>query len=679
MKKIILLLGVVSFFLNVNAQSYDWGALFGGLQSDEGRNVKIDNNGNIYCVGTFKGTVDFDPGPGAFSLTSNGLADIFVMKLYANGNLAWVKKLGNNYDEYSSLLAIDVNSNVFIIGTYSGTIDVDPGVGVYNLTGSSSCSFLLKLDSVGDFVWAMNQDFSNGLGAAQISIDSKKSLVMCGYFYGTVDFDPGPNVFNLSVNGDSDMFILKLDNNGGFIDAWNIGGTGFERPVSMCLDHEDNMYITGHFNFPADMDPGTGVVTLNHNNAKDVFIAKYDSVCNIAWAKSIGGIDDDAGSVVQVDAVGNVYLLGSFYDTLDCDPGVSVYEIVSTGSLNYFVSKLNPNGNFVWAYGLGDPNCDPANSMKVDPVGNVYISGGFNNVFDFGFGNPYNLVSSGGNDVYVVKFDTNGAVVWTRNFGGGSTWPSDGSRALALDNDGNIVITGYVGIEADLDPGPGGSIYTTAGDIDAFVVKLNPCPENTSTMVETACSSFNFFGMELTASGNYTHPIMLPNGCDSIVRLDLTIVSVDTSVIQNGNELVSNAIGATYQWIDCGNANMPVVGAIGQSFSPLVNGDYAVVVTTNGCTDTSACYSVNNVRFDELEAETKINVSLNHRATMLMVTSSKTLSNIEIYNNTGQLLVKITCSSFCKNIDVSALAPGNYFVRVVSKRKVWVEKIVVVR
>ncbi len=115
----------------------------------------------------------------------------------------------------------------------------------------------------------------------------------------------------------------------------------------------------------------------------------------------------------------------------------------------------------------------------------------------------------------------------------------------------------------------------------------------------TACNGYMTpSGTILTATGMYQDIISNVAGCDSIIDIDLTIVNVDTTVSFNGVTLTSNSASGTYQWVDCGNAYAPISGEINQSFTPTVNGIYAVVVT-DACTDTSACYVIDNVGIND--------------------------------------------------------------------------------
>ncbi|MEA3444802.1 MAG: T9SS type A sorting domain-containing protein [Bacteroidota bacterium] len=683
MKNTSILFGLLLITTSLFAQSFDWAAGMGGAGDERGKHIAVDAAGNVYTVGEFELTVDFDPGPAVYELTSNGSKDIFISKFDANGNFIWVKIIGNGYGNSASSFCIDTNANILITGGFIGTMDFDPGPGVSNLVATSGedC-FIVKLNSSGNFVWAKSIDGTNTISGHCIETDANRNIYVSGQFAGTTDFDPGPNVYNLTDAGGSDMFIVKLDSSGNFMWAKNVGGADAESPSSMILDAVGNIYITGQFSGNTDFDPGTGVLVLPWNGWQDIFISKFDTVGNIVWAKGMGGADDDAGISIDVDVAGNVFFVAEFCDTIDCDPGPSVFNLVSNSSTNVFVSKFDAAGNFVLAKNLGKLTISNGKSMEIGSAGNIYVTGDFQDTTDFGQGNAsYNLISNGSNDIFIVKLNTNGNFVWTRNMGGGSFWPADRGYALTLDPSGNIYATGFFGIEADLDPGPGVENLSSAGLIDVFVVKLNPCPDNTNTITETACFSFDFYGTEITTSGIYNHPIMTTEGCDSVIRLNLTINIVDTSLTQNANTLQSNAVGATYQWIDCANGNTIIAGATSQSYTSTVNGSFAVIVNENGCTDTSACYTISNIGIDKLINE---NFSLfpNPAKDKLIISSSSEtipIARIEIYNLSGQLLRNTSINKKQGTIDVSDLPPGNYFIRAIGNCDVWVKKIVVLR
>jgi hypothetical protein len=130
-----------------------WAKGLGGTGNDYGASITVDSSGNVYAIGKYVGTVDFDPGAGTFNLTSAGGGDIFVTKLDSSGNFVWARSMGGTGNEAGNSLALDSNSNVYLTGKFVGTADFDPGAGTFNLisTGSDDI-FVSKLDSDGNWV-----------------------------------------------------------------------------------------------------------------------------------------------------------------------------------------------------------------------------------------------------------------------------------------------------------------------------------------------------------------------------------------------------------------------------------------------------------------------------------------------------------------------------------------------
>ena len=198
--------------LNVSGD-FVWARSAGSAGTDEGFAVTTDASENVYITGSYDGTVDFDPGPLTFNLTSKGNGDIFVEKLDANGNFVWANSMGGASYEAGMAISSDTVGDVYITGEFEGVADFDPGPATFNLTSKSGQDiFIQKLATNGDFLWAK----LIGGGAAW---DQARSIVavpsgdiyVTGIYGDTVDFDPGPATFNITSNGQIDYFVLKLD------------------------------------------------------------------------------------------------------------------------------------------------------------------------------------------------------------------------------------------------------------------------------------------------------------------------------------------------------------------------------------------------------------------------------------------------------------------------------------
>lgn len=186
----------------------------GGTTSDNGNSVAVDASGNVYLAGDFSGTADFDPGAGAFNLTSAGQADIFVSKLDASGNFVWARGMGGTGIDIASMIKLDASGNIHINGGFEVTADFDPGAGTFNLTSAGNEDvFISKLDASGNFVYAVRLGGTLGEVATSIAVDVSGNIYSTGGFEGTADFDPGAGIFNITVAGDLDVYVHKMSQN----------------------------------------------------------------------------------------------------------------------------------------------------------------------------------------------------------------------------------------------------------------------------------------------------------------------------------------------------------------------------------------------------------------------------------------------------------------------------------
>lgn len=234
-------------------------------------------------------------------------------------------------------------------------------------------------------------------------MDSSGNVYTTGLFTGTADLDPGTGIANLIGTVGDSTFVSKLDASGNFIWAKGIGGTS----NGISVDGSGNVYITGSFLSTTDFDPGTGTTSLTSAGGRDIFISKLDAGGNFAWAKRIGGSLDDQATGISVDSSGNIVTTGVFTGTVDFDPGTDTTNLVGTGGNDIFVSKLDTNGNSVWAKRLGGTGDDQAAGISVDSSGNVYTTGFFDRTADFDPGaGTMNLTIVGlSSDVFVSKLE----------------------------------------------------------------------------------------------------------------------------------------------------------------------------------------------------------------------------------------------------------------------------------
>lgn len=699
------------FFLakyNYNGE-YIWAKSFIGTTVNQRIGIATDAACNIYITGSFEGTVDFDPNAGIDTLVSNGYSDIFLAKYDQNGNYIWSKNIGGQDIDRSNGIALDGSGNLYITGQFRNTVDFDPGIGTASLSAPSSFDadiFLAKYDAGGNYLWARNMG-GNGsdLGEA-LAVSSSGYIYLTGNFMDTADFDPGANTSNLIASGLLDVFVAKYDSNGDYIWAKSIKGTGPNdaNGSSLALGEMDNIFLTGRFKGTADFDPGVGVANVTSNGGYDIYLARFDSSGNYLWAKSFGSTGTvERGSSLAIDNSGGLYLTGSFQSTVDFDPGPGTANLTATpGFVDAFFVQFDDMNNFVFAKQFSRSNSE---SLTLDALGNIYLTGRFSGTPDFDPGvNTFNLTSNGATDIFMLKLGYGCAVAvtftqtacdsFTFN---NTTYTNTGNYAdtfLTASNCDSIVILSLTINHSTQNPVVSGVFcdsatfngitYTSSGTYVQQYINASGCDSNfiyditigqsaQSQISHTACGSYVFNGSNYTTSGMYTDTFSNSTGCDSIVMLDLTINHVNTAVIKNGSTLTAHT-SDTYQWINCDPKGI-IPGATGQSFTASENGAYAVIVSKDGCTDTSDCIQVDNITSIEgLKAFPQHIIIYPSPANKSGVTiqSSAHLSNvtIKISDLAGRVLTEHhnkSGTSFFVNLE--AYTPGLYLIEIVDDTK----------
>lgn len=460
--------------------NFGWAKQIGGANNNQSFSVAVDKNGNVYTTGIFQGQVDFDPGPGTFYLNSDGGSiDIFISKIDALGNFIWAKRIGGSSFDYSYSIAISVSGDIYSTGYFVGSSDFDPGLSNFILTASGTANlFISKLDPDGNFIWAKQiggKTTYDPIYGFSIALDAQENVYTTGQFNGTVDFDPGNSLFELTSSGISGIFVSKLNSDGNFIWANQMsGGDGDNYGISIAVDVNGNVYTLGNFNGKIDFDPGPGVYNLTAA-LREIFICKFNSNGNLIYAQhrgSAGG--DNFGNSLVLDNQGNVYFAGKYSGIVDFDPGISTYNLISNfGTFDAFISKLDPQGNLVWAYGLGGDFDQGANAITLDKDGNLYVAGFFNFSTDFDPGpatfilTPVNSLSA--SDIFISKFDPSGKFLWAGQIGGSQ---NKNVSSISSNSNGDIYITGNFTGTTDFDPSFGIYNQISTGNNDIFLLKL---------------------------------------------------------------------------------------------------------------------------------------------------------------------------------------------------------------
>ncbi len=370
------------------------------------QSIKVDSALNIFVVGGFAGTADFDPGPGTFFLSSSGGNDAFILKLDANGNFLWARKAGAsvNSDEFMDI-DIDKNGTIYLVGTFVGTVDFDLGAGINNLISSGRDGFILKVDSVLNFVWIKKIGGSSTDNLQQIELDDNGNIYVSGSVSATADLDPGAGVFNVTAFGGTDNFVSKFDTSGNFIWCRQFGTIYTDWGIKIAND-STGIVGAGYFEDTLFIDPNNANIKLNSAGAQDIFVFRLNSNGNFVWQKRIGGQQSDFCYSMDLDLTGNVYFNGIFQNTVDFDPGFGIYNLVAGGSNDGYLCKLDYLGNFIWGgqfkAAFGSWVSYP--SLVATGSNDIYSIGSFAGTADIDITSGIsNFTSLGSDDAFVTR------------------------------------------------------------------------------------------------------------------------------------------------------------------------------------------------------------------------------------------------------------------------------------
>ncbi len=517
-----------------------WAYGIGGSGSDRGLKVTTDKQGDVYVMGYFSGTVDFDPGSGNATRTSEGSVDGFVLKLSKEGTFAWVTTFGGSDYDKPEGFDIDNNGNIYVTGSFSGTSKF----GNVSITSTGNVNiFVTKMDAGGQFVWTHGIGVAGSRGIQQqglgLCVDTENNVIVTGNYSGTVDFNPGVGINNLSSSGNSsDIFLLKLSSSGLYLWAKTIGNTDSDYGHALTADKDNNIYLTGYFGGTVDFNTGSGTLNLTASGIMDGFAAKYNANGEVVWAKHFGAGNMDQGLDIALDALNNVYV---------------------TGFTN------------------GNPTVDHSSGK---------IMQGFS-----------------GHDIIILKYNTSGDFLWAKLMGGikPPNLPAyaDSEVGMGIDVDrrnGAVYTTGYYQeFDIDFDPGPGSFVANFRGGTDIFVHRLHCAADTIVEEVNEPCGrAYAFADTNLTESGEYVFYSRELGRCDSIFILKLTLSTNEKPVIQVSERRLSTTLTyKSYQWMLNGN---DIAGATNSTYEVLESGNYQVAVQhENECTDTSDVYAVTNV------------------------------------------------------------------------------------
>ncbi len=446
-----------------------WAQTWGGILKDNAKTVETDLNGYIYVGGEFSGSVDFDPE--GFGNVLDGTSGVYLSKFTKLGEYLWTRTWGTELNTSAFINGMDFDSdgNLYVVGSFDGTVDFDPGPLIEQRTGTQD-AYMMKLDSSGNLNWVMawgsyGQDY-----AFDVMAIGNLSVYVTGAFSNIVDFDPSYEVHMIGSAGGGDVYISKFQQDGNYSYTRAFGGSGlYDMGTGLAWDQVENeVLLTGTFSEILDFDTRDGPsdkFTPTPFGGQDCFLSSFDAgliwqstniwggsldesahdiycsdegktaICGETWSSGpltvntflrtnfsssgpelVWGTSDyglpvqyDPFSSVSIDDLGNIFIGGCFTGTVDFDPAGSGAFLTSNGGWDGYISKFDPEGQYLWTTTSGGTADDRVRDIATTESGSVIGAGLFMGSVDFDPGISSDTHNSNGDtDAFIVRYNSDG-------------------------------------------------------------------------------------------------------------------------------------------------------------------------------------------------------------------------------------------------------------------------------
>jgi len=536
------------------------------------------------------------------------LVPLFILSKKATAQTYdWTQTFGSTTKDLSHASTVDSNGNIYLSGSFTGTVDFD-GTGTFTATSEGNEDiFLIKYNASGAVQWVKTYGGSENDKGASVITDSAGNVYFTGDFKSEhVNF--GGTATDISTKGEEDIFLIKLDTDGNFLWFHNYGNTAKDAGISLDFDTQGDLLVTGFFALTGRFNPDNTSDTITSAGQIDVFVLKLDTAGNYKWVKGFGGPNLDKGLFLKTDYNDNIIVTGYFYDTIDCDPGTATTQVeahTSNGQRDFYIVKLDSTGNHIWSGNIGGTLDDRALSIAIDDTNNLYFCGFFAETVDFDMGvGTHNLTANGNDDAFFFKMDENGVLKWVKQIGG---IDYDIATEIIIDNNGDLLLTGSFANTVDFDTSTTTHSFTSNGLKDIFILKTD-------------------------IDGNYSWNIALGNALND----EAFSINVDTS-----NNIITAGSFSTNVNFDFGS---------GTDFHSS-NGERDVFVTK--ITHNTA--SIDNPFFQDA-----VTIYPNPVINRLQISSTAIIKKVEIYTLFGKLINQFYST---KTITTKNLSTGMYILK----------------
>ncbi|MFK7785104.1 MAG: T9SS type A sorting domain-containing protein [Crocinitomicaceae bacterium] len=332
------------------------------------------------------------------------------------------------------------------------------------------------------FEWATHiESLTSQVISYDITVGDNGASYVTGYFTGVTDFNPAQDTLADTALIQGKTFVAKYTSAGDVVWAKFLNAEGGGKNFGTAIKiHNDQLFIGGGFGAAGptdttDFDPGVGEFKIVPSNFNDPFVLKLDTAGNfVKVAHFAPFVANSAVSCIVTDLTlsqnGDVIAVGRFDGSLDFDPGPGTDSLASSGGDDIFVCKLDSNLNLLWAEKFGGSGDDQASGVALDPLENICFTGNFSSIVDFDPGPGTSELTATGSDIYISKLTPQGELIWVKQLSGPL---NEGGSSIAVDTSGGVITVGTFNGSVDFDPGLNASFIDAGTYYNAFISKLD--------------------------------------------------------------------------------------------------------------------------------------------------------------------------------------------------------------
>ncbi|MCY2952763.1 MAG: SBBP repeat-containing protein [Planctomycetota bacterium] len=463
-------------------------------QANTGLSVVVDSAGNSYVTGTFGAAINVNPLGKQFILTRGNGNGAFIAKYSPKGMMIWAKRLVGRGDTSGLQIKLGPTGDVYVAGMYSKSISFDGPTKAFLTSVGGQDVFVMRLSNRGALKWFGNLGGKKDDGVDAMAIGPDGDVYLAGYVRLEGDIDPTANgVLNVTTRGVDDTFIERLGGKDGHL-IWSrvFGERDTSEAISgMVVDPKRGLIVAGSFQREVEFDRQNPAFNRESDGKRtDIYYGRLNLKTG-GWSllNVFGSSDTDYSSDIALAPSGGAfYITGQFQSTMQVTPGNPDSVLSPIGEQDVFIAKFTAAGEVIWARQIGgNDSMTFASGVAVDPAGNAYATGWFNDsvivdpgssqvqltIDKSGDGNsPFGKIGS--SEVYITQFAPNGDLRYAKQIGGDDAGIV--SAAIAVNSAGNALVTGNFNGTANFAPAPGKPVIRKTDDnrkeAAAFLVKI---------------------------------------------------------------------------------------------------------------------------------------------------------------------------------------------------------------